>query len=139
MKFNTKIRYGIRAILEIALDESGNGVFQKDISARQKISVKYLDHLIPALKAAGLITNKHGRKSGYILTRKSSEIRVIDIYNAFEPGVVIVDCMSPDYVCELSKKCGARDFWFGLNNLIIQYFESYTIEDLIKVHRSKNL
>ncbi len=126
-------------MLEIALDESGNGVFQKDISARQNISVKYLDHIIPALKSAGLILNKHGRKSGYILTRKPSEIKVLDIYNAFEPGIVIVDCMSSNYVCELSKKCGARDFWFGLNKVIIRYFESYTIEDLIKEHRSKNL
>jgi len=139
LKFNTKIRYGLRAILEIALDESGNGVFQKDISVRQKISVKYLDHIIPALKAAGLIVNKHGRKSGYILTRKSSEIKVLDIFNAFESSVVIVECMAPNYVCELSETCGVRDFWFGLNSVIIQYFESYTIEDLIKVHRSKNL
>lgn len=126
-------------MLEIALDESGNGVFQKDISVRQKISVKYLDHIIPALKTAGLIMNKHGRKSGYILTRKPPEIKILDIYNAFEPSVVIVDCMSPNYVCELQKNCGAWDFWTGLNNVIIKYFESYTIEDLIKVHRSKNL
>lgn len=138
MKFNTKIRYGIRAVLEIALDESGNGVFQKDIGARQKISVKYLDHIIPALKTAGLVVNKSGRKSGYIITRKPSEIRLLEIYKAFEPDVVIVDCISHRYICELSKKCGAKDFWAGLNNVIIQYFESHTVEDLIKEHRSKN-
>ena len=65
MKFNTRIRYGIRAILEIALEESENGVFQKDISERQKISNKYLDNIITALKTAGLIKNVKGKKSGY--------------------------------------------------------------------------
>ena len=58
-------------MLDIALDESGNGVYQKDISDRQKISVKYLDSIIASLKAAGLITTKRGKKSGYCLTRHS--------------------------------------------------------------------
>jgi Rrf2 family protein len=138
LKFNTKVRYGIRAMVEIALDETDNGVLQKDIAERQKISVKYLDHIIPALKTAGLVVNKGGRKSGYIITRKPAEIRLLEIYNAFEPGVVIVDCISHNYICELSNKCGAKDFWAGLNNVIIRYFESYTVEDLIKEHKSKN-
>lgn len=139
MKFNTKIRYGLRAILEIALDETEGGVFQKDIAERQQISVKYLDNIIASLKTAGLIINAKGRKSGYILTRKPSEIKVIDVYNAFEPGIIVVDCMSGKYVCDLSSKCGVRGFWHGLNNTIINYFESYTLEDLIKEHKVKEL
>ncbi|MCX6325747.1 MAG: Rrf2 family transcriptional regulator [Bacteroidia bacterium] len=138
MKFNTRIRYGLRAILEIALDESESGVFQKDIAKRQKISVKYLDNIIAALKTSGLIVNKRGRKSGYILSRKPVDIKILDIHNAFEPGFVIVDCLSGNYVCDLSKQCCVRDFWLGLNNVIINYFESYTLEDLIKEHRSKS-
>ena len=137
LKLNTRIRYGLRAILEISLDESGSGVFQKDIAERQKISVKYLDNIITSLKTAGLIINTKGKKGGYKLTRKPSEIKILDVYKAFEPGVVVVDCISSKYICDLSSKCGVRDFWVGLNNLIIAYFESYTIEDLIKVHKIK--
>jgi Rrf2 family protein len=124
-------------MLEIALNETENGVFQKDIADRQEISVKYLDTIISGLKTAGLIVNKRGRKSGYVLTRKPKEIRMLDIYNAFEPGVVIVDCIEKNYVCKLSKQCGVRGFWSGLNNVIENYFESYTLEDLIREHRSK--
>lgn len=124
-------------MLEIALNETEDGVYQKDIADRQDISVKYLDTIISGLKTSGLIVNKRGRKSGYILTRKPEKIRMLDIYNAFEPGVVIVDCIEKNYVCTLAKLCGAREFWLGLNDVIENYFSSYTLEDLINEHRSK--
>lgn len=138
MKFNTRIRYGLRAILEIALEESENGVFQKDISERQKISNKYLDNIIAALKTAGLIINFKGKKSGYRLTRRPEEIKIIDVFNAFEPGVAVVDCIDDRYICDLKSKCAVRDFWDGLNNTIIDYLESYTLEDLIREHKLKS-
>lgn len=129
----------MRAILEIALDETDGGVFQKDIAERQQISVKYLDNIIASLKTAGLIINAKGKKSGYVLTRKPEEIKILDVYNAFEPGIVIVDCMAGKYVCDLSSGCGVREFWHGLNVTIINYFESNTLEDLVKEHRVKQL
>ena len=137
MKFNTKIRYGLRAILEIALEESENGVFQKDIAERQKISIKYLDNIIASLKTAGLIINIKGKKSGYKLTRKPHQIKVMDVYKAFEPGIAVVDCMNDKYFCERALNCGVKTFWDGLNTLICDYLNSFTIEDMIKEHRKK--
>jgi Rrf2 family protein len=139
VKYNTKIRYGIRAMLEIALAEPEKGILQKDISDRQKISVKYLDNIIASLKTAGLITTTRGKKSGYRVTRKPGEIRIIDIYRAFEPEIAIVDCMSCNHVCDFSASCGAKPFWTGLNTIITEYFQSNTLEDLIKNHREKQL
>ncbi len=124
-------------MLEIALDKEENGVFQKDISERQGISNKYLDNIIASLKTSGLIINKRGRKSGYILSRLPSEINILDIYKAFEPGIIVVDCISEKYSCELSRTCVVRNFWSGLNKHISGYFESFTLEDLIKEHKSQ--
>ena len=124
-------------MLEIALDETESGVFQKDIADRQGISIKYLDNIIASLKTSGLIINLKGKKSGYKLTRKPSKIKIIDIYNAFEPGVAIVDCINRKYVCKLAITCGVRNFWKGLNSTITEYFESFTLEDLIKEHKSR--
>lgn len=124
-------------MLEVALDSDENGVFQKDIAERQKISVKYLDNIIASLKASGLIINMKGRKSGYRLSRKASEITVLDIYKAFEPGISVVDCISLKYSCDLSKTCGVREFWTGLNDQVIKYFESFSLEDLIREHKTR--
>lgn len=124
-------------MLEIALEESAAGVYQKDISERQKISVKYLDNIIASLKTAGLITTTRGKKSGYRITRPPEAILMLDIFKAFEPEISVVDCMSCNYVCDLSEVCGAREFWEGLNKSVIEYLGSHTLNDLVKMHRKK--
>jgi Rrf2 family protein len=131
LKFSTRTRYGIRAMIEIAMDDTGKGVFQKQIAENQEISLKYLDHIIYALKAAGLIIPVRGRKSGYILTRKPSEITMLDIHNAFEPGICIIDCMSINLNCDRGNRCAARGFWGRLNNKIIDYFKTVTLQDMV--------
>jgi Rrf2 family protein len=131
LKFSTRTRYGIRSMIEIGMDTSGKGVFQKQIAEKQEISVKYLDHIIHALKTSGLISNVKGRKSGYILTRPTDEITMLDIHNAFEPGICVIDCLSPNIECDRYVRCAARGFWGHVNNKIIDYFKSITLKDMI--------
>lgn len=131
MKFSTKTRYGVRAILEIAMNECENGIYQKEISRKQNISYKYLDHIITPLKVAGLVTKAAGRKSGYVLTRKPSEITINDIHNAFEPGVCVVDCLAHSHTCKREGICASKGFWGKLNNQIIDYLKATTLQDLI--------
>lgn len=119
-------------MLEIARSSSGEkGVFQKDISKNQEISNKYLDHIIQALKTSQLIVNVKGKKSGYILARKASDITVFDIHRAFEPGICLIECLSGSFQCPMEDECLTQGFWGQLNNLIIKYFKSVTLEDLI--------
>ena len=131
MKFSTKTRYGLRAMMEIAVQDQKIGIFQKDIAEKQGISIKYLDHIISALKAADLITNVKGKKSGYVLTREPEKITVLDIHNAFEPGICIIECLHKSIHCEREKKCAAKGFWGKLNNHIITYFSSVTLHELV--------
>jgi len=131
LKISTRTRYGIRTMLEIATG-TDNGIFQKDIARNQDISNKYLDHIIHALKASRLISNVKGKKSGYRLTRKPSEISLFDIHNAFEPGICIIDCLSGNFECKRQADCQAVGFWKNLNDQIVNYFKSVTIDDLIK-------
>jgi Rrf2 family protein len=118
-------------MIEIAKASPDRGIFQKDVAVSQSLSLKYLDHIIQALKTARLITNTRGRKSGYVLTREPSEITLFDIHRAFEPGICLVDCLSDTYDCQLSNSCNARDFWSKLNHIIINYFKSVTLEDMV--------
>jgi hypothetical protein len=65
IKINTKIRYGLRTIIELGLHDNQTGLFQKDIAMNQQLSEKYLDPIIAALKTSGLITNLGGKKRLY--------------------------------------------------------------------------
>ena len=130
MRFNTKVRYGIRAMLEISLADQERGVFQKDIAEHQEISFKYLDPIISSLKGAGLIINVSGKKSGYRLTRRPEEITMLDVFLAFEHGIRVNDCVNADFDCSRKKLCAVYGFWVGLNDLVIDYFKSCTLADL---------
>ena len=113
------------------MNNDKNGILQKDISHNQDISYKYLDQIMNGLKVAGLVTKAAGRKSGYILTRKPSEITIFDVHNAFEPGICVIDCVSPDYKCERKDICSLRGFWCKLNHQIVHYLKATTIADLM--------
>lgn len=124
-------------MIDIAFEGSEGGVYQKDIAERQNISLKYLDNIIASLKTAGLITTVRGKKSGYRITRRPDQIRILDIYKAFEPEIAIVECMSHNFACERSDTCGAKEFWEGLNESIVSYFQSYSLEDLMQIQKRK--
>lgn len=129
---NTKVRYGLRAMIEISNNESSTGMLQKDISAVQEIPLKYLDAIITGLRNAGLIVNFGGKRSGYILARPPKEISVYDIFRAFEPELTLVNCACPGNECSRIHICPAKDYWFELNSMIKNQMESTTLEQIVK-------
>lgn len=132
MKLNTKTRYGLRAIIEIAINTNNTGVLQKDIATSQGISNKYLDQIIAALKSAKLIKVASGRKSGYVLTRDPKLITMLDIHNAFEPGMLAIECFKPNCSCDKVEYCRAREFWVKVDNRMKETFRSQTLADMLE-------
>ena len=138
MKMNTKVRYGLRAMIEINDNESSSGVLQKEISEIQEIPLKYLDSIITGLRNAGLIVNYSGKSSGYILTRHPSEISVYDIYRAFEPEITLVNCSCPGNECKRINICPAKDYWFGLSNQMKNWMKSSPLDQLVLTEQILN-
>lgn len=130
MKINTKVRYGIRTMIEIAMNWNVKGIYQKEISENQEISFKYLDQIISSLKASGLIVNWEGRGSGYRLSRDPESISVYDVYRAFENELCIIDCLSSGSDCKRDQICPTKDFWHEFNVHMVEFMESMSIGKL---------
>lgn len=124
-------------MIEIARCPEESGIFQKDIAANQEISNKYLDHIIHALKVAGLV-RKYGHKGGYVLSRPASEITVLDINSAFEPGICIIECLECLVKCPRELECSTKTFWQDLNKLINDHFRNSTLADLVAADKTRN-
>lgn len=132
MRINSKIRYGLRTIIEIANSSDPNGVLQKDIAKSQHISLKYLDPIISALKIKGLVVNSKGRGSGYRLTREPKDITMLDVYTAFEQ-VVVVECINNKNFCERSTHdCKANNYWNEFSHGFKELLAKKNIEQIIK-------
>jgi Rrf2 family transcriptional regulator, iron-sulfur cluster assembly transcription factor len=131
MNINTKIRYGLRTMIEIAGSIDSNGILQKDIAKNQNISLKYLDPIISALKLKGLIANSKGRGSGYRLTRPADEISMYEIYTAFEQ-ITINECINNCSFCERSiHDCKARNYWKGFREDFISLLTKKNLQQII--------
>lgn len=132
MRVNTKIRYGLRTMIEIANAPDLGGILQKDIAKNQNISLKYLDSIISSLKLKGLVINTKGRGSGYTLTRDPKEITMLDIYTAFEQ-ITIIECINNAGFCDRSTHdCKARCYWTQFGNEFIALLEKKTLYEVIE-------
>jgi Rrf2 family protein len=139
MKFNTKTRYGLRTMLELSLNaERDDGTLQKEIAENQDVSVKYLDHIIADLKAAGLIVNVGGKKSGYRLNKPAEDITIYDIYVAFENELVIIDCLHNNGECPRKRICVLKEYWCELNQSIKSSMKANNLKELAQKHRNVN-
>ena len=135
MKFNTKTRYGVRVVFELALNvNKEGGTLQKEIAESQHVSIKYLDQIISSLKKAGLISNVGGKKSGYVLAKPANEITVYDVYSAFEDNLAIIDCFLADGECPKKGDCVMKDYWCELNETIRNSMQSMNVELMAENH-----
>ncbi len=118
-------------MIELACINDPKGMLQKDIAEKQELSVKYLDAIIAALKAKGLVKNVRGKGSGYKLTRPACEITMLDIYTAFE-NICIVECLDNPDICDMYDDCASTTFWSELRKDFMEYLKSKTLKDIAK-------
>jgi len=132
MKVNTKVRYGLRAMLQIATCYGGGPTPISAIAQRQEISSKYLEQVVGALRKQNLILSHKGVRGGYTLARPPAEITLWDIINALDPHLTLVDCVSEPAACHRSPDCQARTIWSLLSERLREFWCQYTLEDLVK-------
>ena len=132
MKFSTRGRYAMRAMLDLALQSGDGPTMIKDISKRQGISHLYLEQLFNRLSSAGLVRSIRGPKGGFILTKPLSHIRVSDIMQVMEGSAAPVECVDNTMLCSRAGCCAARKVWIEVKEAMDEVLESITLQDLVK-------
>jgi Rrf2 family transcriptional regulator, cysteine metabolism repressor len=138
LKISTKVRYGIRAMLDLAMHYGNRPVLLKDISHRQGLSLKYLDRILVALKVVGLVKSLRGAKGGYVLNEKPAKITMYQILKALEGPIELVGCVSNKSYCHKNGSCVMHDIWNELGRAMEGTLKSTSLEDLIIRERKKN-
>lgn len=137
MRLSTKSRYGLRALFDIAYNSGGAPAQIQDISRRQQISPRYLEQIFQSLKRAGILKSKRGPQGGYCLARKPGEITVLEILNATEQDVLLVDCAGAPgkrprrkIDCPFEGNCVTQTVWEEASTLINNLFAGLTLQTL---------
>lgn len=130
---STRGRYALRVMIDLAEHNDGTPVAMKEVAERQDISLKYLEKILPVLVKENLIEGVPGKGGGYRLNRKPQEYRVSEILRLTEGDLAPVACLNCGAEpCRRTAECRTLPMWMELNKTINQFFDGYSIADLMK-------
>ena len=118
--------------MDLAFHYDKTPVQLKDISARQNISLRYLEQIVSPLISAKLIKSTRGPRGGISLAKPPRTIRLLDIIQVMEGPIAPVDCVDNPGICTRAPSCVARDIWTDLTKAMCGVLESTTLQDLVE-------
>lgn len=133
MKISTKGRYGLRAVLDLAMHSENEAVALSSIAERQHISVSYLEQLVAKLRKAGIVNSIRGAQGGYVLAKPANEISVGDILRALEGDLHPVDCSQvggDGTNCQGADLCVSKFVWKRISDSISQAVDTLMLSEL---------
>lgn len=133
MMISTRGRYALRFLIDLAEHQGDGYVPMKEIAARQEISLKYLEQIVPALAKAGYLKGLSGKRGGYRLAVLPENCRAGDILRLTEGEFAPVACLAPGAKpCPRQQDCRTIGMWCGFAQLAHDYFDSITLADLMQ-------
>ena len=138
LKISTKGRYALRMLLDLAEHQEDGYIALKDIAARQNISKKYLEQIVPILNKSDFLKTNRGYQGGYKLAKKPDKYTVKDILLVTEGSLAPVSCLDHEPIeCERCNECITLPMWQGLKKVISDYLDNITLQDLLDNQREK--
>lgn len=133
MMISTKGRYALRVMIDIAEHSDGGYIAMKEIAARQGVSLKYVERILPVLVSAGLIEGVHGKGGGYRLTRNPDEYPVGEILRLTEGDLAPVTCLGAGAPpCAMAPECRTIALWRDLGRVVNDYLNGVSLASLMR-------
>ncbi|WP_298843959.1 RrF2 family transcriptional regulator [Clostridium sp.] len=139
MNISTKGRYGLRAMVDIAVHSFGDYIPLKVIAERQSISENYLEQVFSILRKAKLVKSARGSQGGYTLSTEASKITVGEVLRILEGDLNIAgDDDGGSGFNNNIKICIDTIVWQEVNKQINKVMDSVTLQDLVEKYKSLN-
>lgn len=138
MKLTTKGRYAVTAMLDLALHGGNGPVTLADISARQEISLSYLEQLFSRLRRRNLVASIRGPGGGYRLSRGADAIFISQVVDAVSESLDTTRCGNKGD-CQSGEKCLTHHLWSDLSEQIHHFLDNISLGDLMKKHEIRQV
>lgn len=124
MRMSTKGRFAVNALIDLALREAAGPVALATISARQQVSLSYLEQLFSRLRRDGIVESTRGPGGGYTLGRPAAQISVADIVTAVDDPLENADG-------ENAADGLSQALWLRLNTTMLAHMATITLTSLV--------
>ena len=130
MRLTTKGRYAVTAMLDLALHTDHGPVSLADISARQGISLSYLEQLFARLRQFKLVKSVRGPGGGYQLVSTAAEISIAQVVDAVSESLDATRCEGKGN-CQEGQVCLTHHLWEDLSAQIHHFLNGISLADLV--------
>lgn len=138
LQLSTYFSYGLRTLVILASKSGNEPVALRVLAADQGISKKYLEIIYGMMRKAGIIRGIKGVGGGYELSVPSDELTLLDVMNAVEGPLRIIDCIGDESVCNMTKRCSTQRTWIEFEDYIKSFLKSKTLKDLVDEYRESD-
>lgn len=139
MKVSTRGRYGLRAMVDLAVHANGGHVALFSIAERQGISINYLEQVFSMLKKARLVRSVKGAGGGYVLSGNPAAIKVGTILRALEGDLSVIDEKTGGAAEDKTgvQNCIKANVWDKMNSCLNELVDTITLEELAENYKEK--
>jgi len=130
MKLTVTIKYGIRMLS--LLSKTKNRINTRKIAKIMGVSPLYLRQIALPLEKRGFIKSFRGKNGGYALAKSPDKIKIISIFNAYNEGVELSECITHPNICKNTPNCETRKFLIEISNNLKEMLRNKTIADITK-------
>ena len=139
MLISTKGRYALRVMIDLAEHQTDTFISLKGIAQRQEISEKYLESIIRMLVRARVLESLRGKGGGYRLRKSPDQYTVGSILRLTEETLAPVSCLESGAAsCARMASCRTLPLWKGLDKVISDYLDHFTVADLMQHEEEGN-
>ena len=134
---STRGRYALRMMLDLAQNQGDGYVALRDIAARQEISKKYLEQIVPILNRAKVLKTNRGYQGGYQLAQSPDHYTVGMILRLTEGSLAPVSCVDGSDCCDRVDHCVTVDVWRQIQEAVSSVVDHITLRDLVEQYHQK--
>ncbi len=130
MWISTRAQYGMRALVEIALN-GDEPVSLKHVSERQGISQHYLEQLVAVLRKAGYVESIRGAYGGYRVAKSLDAIHALEVVELLEGSFAAVSCIEDEDNCDRIGQCSTEGLWRQVDKAVRDVLKATSLADLV--------
>jgi Rrf2 family protein len=128
MRVSARVDYAVRALVQLAADESRMPVKAEHLARTQEIPPKFLLEILRQLKQKKLLVSRRGPDGGYVLARPADEISIADVIRAVEGPLATVRDVSPADLSYEGPTASLPTVWVAVRGSLRQVLETVTLE-----------
>ena len=132
MELNTKGRYAVMAMADLAKFGGEQAVSLSTIAERQQLPLAYLEQIFLRLRRAGLVASERGRCGGYRLGRAARDISVAEVMCAADESTRMTRCASGEDGCVGGARCLTHGLWSALGRNISDFLSGVSLDDIVR-------